>query len=108
MTGHDPGACVGTIEKGAGMLTSAPGRALGLMLAMVATLFLVPSPVAAQEAPEDVLVRVNGTVDLPTGEGVDVLVAVNSPTSISGSVRDTLVVVNETATVSGDIGGETF
>jgi hypothetical protein len=109
VTSHNPGARVETIEKGAGMFTSAPGRALGLILAVVALVQLLgPSSVAAQEDAEDVLVRVNGTVDLPTGEGVDVLVAVNSPTSISGSVRDTLVVVNETATISGDIGSEVF
>jgi len=91
------------------MRSTAPRRVLILILAAIAMAALfAPSPALAQETAEDVLVRVNGTVDLPAGDGVDVLVAVNSPTNISGSVRDTLVVVNETATISGDIGNEVF
>ncbi len=84
-------------------------RVVGLIAAAIAgAVFLTPAPVAAQEEAKDVLVRVNGTVDLPAGESVDVLVAVNSETQVAGSVRDTLVVVNETATVSGDVGNEVF
>jgi hypothetical protein len=85
------------------------GRTISsLLFAVVALVLFAPAPVAAQENAEDVLVRVNGTVDLPAGDALDVLVAVNSETRVAGSVRDTLVVVNETATISGDVPGEVF
>jgi hypothetical protein len=67
-------------------------------------LLLVPARVLAQEQRHDVYVRVNGTVDLPSGAGVDTLVAVNSPADVAGTVRDTLVIVNQTATLSGEVG----
>jgi hypothetical protein len=86
-----------------------PRRVVGFIaVAITGLVLLTPVPVAAQEEPKDVLVRVNGTVDLAAGDAVDVLVAVNSETDIAGTVRDTLVVVNETATISGDIGEEVF
>ena len=78
------------------------------LVAAVLVLFLVPARVLAQEPKEDVYVRVNGTVDLPAGESVGTLVAVNSPANVAGSVRDTLVVVNQDATVSGEIGRDVF
>ena len=67
------------------------GRTIStLLFAVVALVLFAPAPVAAQENAEDVLVRVNGTVDLPAGDALDVLVAVNSETRVAGSVRDTL------------------
>ena len=66
-------------------------------------LFLLPAPALAQEQRHDVYVRVNGAVDLPAGESVDTLVAVNSPAQVAGSVRDTLVIINQDATISGDV-----
>jgi hypothetical protein len=77
------------------------------LVALVATavaLLLAPSPALAQENPDDVYVRVNGTVDLAADESVDMLVAVDSEARVAGMVRDTLVIVNQTATVSGDVG----
>jgi hypothetical protein len=81
---------------------------LGAVLAVALALFLVPGRALAQETKHDVYVRVNGTVDLPAGEAVDVLVAVNSPANVAGTVRDTLVVVNQDATVSGEVGRDVF
>jgi hypothetical protein len=74
------------------------------LIAAALALLTAPMPVLAQEKTEDVYVRVNGTVDLAAGEGVDKLVAVNSEARVAGTVRDTLVIVNQTATVSGDVG----
>ena len=82
-------------------------RGLWILVALVATavaLLLAPDPALAQENPDDVYVRVNGTVDLAANESVDTLVAVDSEARVAGTVRDTLVIVNQTATVSGDIG----
>jgi hypothetical protein len=78
------------------------------LVAAVLVLFLVPARVLAQEPKEDVYVRVNGTVDLPAGESVGTLVAVNSPANVSGTVSDTLVIVNQDVTVSGEIGRDVF
>ena len=78
------------------------------LVAAALVLLLVPGRALAQETKEDVYVRVNGTVDLPAGEGVGTLVAVNSPAKVAGSVRDTLVIVNQSATVSGEIGRDVF
>src|SRR5215218_4513225 len=64
-------------------------------------LLLVPGRALAQENRDDVYVRVNGNVDLATGQSVDTLVAVDSETRVVGTVRDTFVIVNQTATVSG-------
>lgn len=75
-------------------------------VAIATVALLSPAPALAQEPPADVLVRVNGTVDLAAGDALDVLVAVNSPARIDGTVRETLVVVNETAILSGDVAGE--
>jgi cytoskeletal protein CcmA (bactofilin family) len=78
---------------------------LVLALAAVAlALLLAPGQALAQEQKEDVSVRVNGTVNLAADERVDILVAVDSPAQVAGTVRDTLVIVNGTATISGDIG----
>lgn len=82
-------------------------QALGIVVIAVAgAALLTPAPALAQDTPEDVLVRVNGTVDLAPGDAVDVLVAVNTPAQIDGTVRDTLVVANGSATVSGNVEGE--
>lgn len=78
------------------------------LVAATLALFLAPAHVLAQEQRHDVYVRVNGTVTLPAGEGVDTLVAVNSPADVAGTVRDTLVIVNQTATLSGEVGGDLF
>jgi hypothetical protein len=78
--------------------------ALVALVAAALALVLVPVGAQAQEKKDDVYVRVNGVVDLAAGESVDILVAVNSPAQVAGSVRDTLVIVNQTATVSGDVG----
>jgi hypothetical protein len=78
--------------------------ALVALVAAVLILLLTSVPALAQEQKDDVYVRVNGTVDLAAGESVDTLVAVNSGTRLTGTVRDTLVIVNQTATVSGDVG----
>ena len=88
------------------MDTTIVRRTLALVAAVASVVLLTPAPAFAQETPEDVLVRVNGTVALAAGDALDVLVAVNSPARIDGAVRDTLVVVNETATLSGDVEGE--
>ena len=80
--------------------------ALVALVAAVLALLLAPVPALAQEKRDDVYVRVNGTVDLASGENVDTLVAVNSDARVAGTVRDTLVIVNQTATVSGDVGRE--
>jgi hypothetical protein len=74
------------------------------LVAATLALLLVPGGAVAQEQRDDVYVRVNGTVDLPAGESVDTLVAVNSEAQVAGTVRDTLVIVNQTATLSGDVG----
>jgi hypothetical protein len=71
-------------------------------------LLMAPGQALAQEQKDDVSVRVNGTVDLAAGESVDILVAVNSPAQVEGTVRDTLVIVNQTATVSGEVGRDTI
>jgi hypothetical protein len=73
-------------------------------IAVALASLLAPVQVLAQEKTDDVYVRINGTVDLATGESVDKLVAINSETQVAGTVRDTLVIVNQTATVSGDVG----
>ena len=76
------------------------------LVASALALLLVSGRALAQENPDDVSVRVNGTVDLAAGESVDTLVAVTSEARVAGTVRDTLVIVNQTATVSGDVGRE--
>jgi cytoskeletal protein CcmA (bactofilin family) len=81
-----------------------PRLNLVALVAAVLALLLVPIPALAQEKTDDVYVRVNGTVDLASGESVDTLVAVNSEARVAGTVRDTLVIVNQTATVTGDVG----
>jgi hypothetical protein len=73
-------------------------------IAVALASLLAPVQVLAQEKTDDVYVRINGTVDLATGESVDKLVAINSETQVAGTVRDTLVIVNQTTTVSGDVG----
>ena len=65
--------------------------ALVALAAAVLALLLAPVPALAQEKRDDVYVRVNGTVDLASGESVDTLVAVNSEARVVGTVRDTLV-----------------
>jgi hypothetical protein len=82
--------------------------ALIALVAAALALLLAPVPALAQEKKDDVYVRVNGTVDLASGESVDTLVAVNSEAQVAGKVRDTLVIVNQTATVSGDVGRDTI
>ena len=82
-------------------------RALALLAAtLFAAALPAPAPTLAQETAEDVLIRVNGAVNLAAGDAVDVLVAVNSPARIEGTVRDTLVVANESAVLSGNVEGE--
>jgi hypothetical protein len=76
------------------------------LVAAALVLLLAPLRALAQENRDDVYVRVNGTVDLATGESVDTLVAVNSDAQVAGTVRDTLVIVNQTATVTGEVGGD--
>jgi hypothetical protein len=78
------------------------------LVAAALVLLLAPGRVLAQDNSDDVYVRVNGTVDLPAGESVDVLVAVKSEARVAGTVRNTLVIVNQTATVSGDVGRDAF
>lgn len=82
--------------------------ALIAFLTAALALLLAPGLALAQENKDDVLVRVNGTVDLAAGESVDVLVAVNSPAQVAGTVRDTLVIVNQDATLSGEVGRDVF
>lgn len=85
------------------------GACTGIALVAAAlALLLAPGRALAQEQMEDVAVRVNGAVNLAAGESVDILVAVNSPAQVAGTVRDTLVIVNETATVSGEVGRDVF
>ena len=76
------------------------------LVAATLALLLAPGPALAQENRDDVYVRVNGNVDLATGQSVDTLVTVNSDAQVAGTVRKTLVIVNQTATVSGDVGGD--
>jgi hypothetical protein len=80
--------------------------ALVALVAAALALLLAPVQALAQEKMDDVYVRVNGMVDLATGEDVDTLVAVNSEARVAGTVHGTLVTVNQTATVSGDVGRE--
>lgn len=89
------------------MIPQGVGTRVALVVAVLA-LLLAPGRALAQEQMEDVLVRVHGTVDLAAGESVDILVAVNSPAEVAGTVRDTLVIVNETATLSGEVGRDVF
>jgi hypothetical protein len=85
-----------------------PRAFVALVALVTATLALLLFPVRAlaQEPMDDVYVRVNGTVDFPAGEAVDVLVAVDSAAQVAGTVRKTLVIVNQTATLSGEVGGD--
>jgi hypothetical protein len=87
-----------------------PSHLILIALFVALPLLLMPARTLAQEPGhrDDVYVRVNGTVDLPAGESVDTLVAVNSPAEVAGTVRDTLVVVNQTATLSGEVGRDVF
>jgi hypothetical protein len=85
------------------------GQSVTITSVLVAlVMVLTTTPAAAQEPGEDVLVRVNGTVDFAAGENVDTLVAVNSPAEVAGTVRDTLVIVNQSGTVSGEVGRDVF
>ncbi len=79
---------------------------IAVVFAAALALLLTPDTALAQEQEHDVYVRVNGTVDLPAGESVDVLVAVNSEAQVAGTVRETLVIAEQTATLSGEVGGD--
>jgi len=77
-----------------------------LLMMAVAAVFLLDlgAPVAlAAEAPSNsggVFVSVNGAVDIPAGEHLDALVAINGDARISGQVG-TIVVIRGAATLSG-------
>lgn len=85
-------------------MSSRGAIALVVLVATTLALFLTPGRALAQETTDDVSIRFNGEVDLAAGESVDILVAVDSPAQVAGTVRDTMVIVNQSATVSGEVG----
>jgi hypothetical protein len=76
------------------------------LVAVAMALLLAPGQALAQDQMDDVYVRFSGTVDLAAGEQVDILVAMDSPAQVAGTVRDTLVIAGGNAAVSGEVGGD--
>ncbi|HEX7101587.1 MAG TPA: polymer-forming cytoskeletal protein [Nitrolancea sp.] len=72
------------------------------------TLALVPAVALAADSTneDDVLVRVNGPVNLGPNEHVGTLVVVGDNASIAGSVTNVFVLVDGDATISGTVDGD--
>jgi hypothetical protein len=82
---------------------------------LVLTLFLLvllPSSALAQQetggsAPEDdVLIRINGPLELAAGESAGTVVAISEDATIAGNVMEALVVIDGSATLSGTVNGD--
>ena len=82
-------------------------RLLPVVVALLLTLGFAPS-VSAQQGPPagDVLVRVNGDLDIAATETVENAVGFNSRVTVDGTVLDRLTVIGGSATVNGAVGGE--
>lgn len=69
---------------------------------------LLPGVTLAQGTADqgDLLLRVNGPLDLPAGQEAGTVVVVNHDATIAGTVHDALVMVNNTAVVTGRVDGD--
>ncbi len=79
-----------------------------LVLLNILLLALVPAVALAADngQSDDVLVRVNGPVNLGANERVGTLLVVSDNASIAGTVSDAFVIVDGDATISGQVNGD--
>jgi len=79
-----------------------------LFLLSILALALVPAFALAADnnSQDDVLVRVNGPVNLGQNERVGTLVVVSDNASVAGTVTNTFVIVDGDATISGTVNGD--
>ncbi|MEZ4523821.1 MAG: polymer-forming cytoskeletal protein [Thermomicrobiales bacterium] len=80
-----------------------------LFVFVVLLLALAPASVAAQDAGEsgdDVLIRINGPIDVAAGETVDNVIVISDNVTVDGNVTESLVVVDGNATVAGTVDGD--
>ena len=83
------------------------GRVLVVLLIGSIVAFM-PLNVAAQDAGEDddLLLRVNGNLDLPSGQSTNSLVVINGDTAVGGTVDDFLLVIKGTGSINGRVAGD--
>jgi hypothetical protein len=83
------------------------GHVLVVLLVGLIVAFM-PLDAAAQDNAndDDLLLRVNGDVDLPAGESVNSLIVGNGDATIAGTVDDFLLVIKGTGSVTGRVDGD--
>ena len=81
-----------------------------LVLLVLAALVLWPAVAFAQDTnvneDDDVLIRINGPVNVAADQTHDVLIVISNDTIVDGTITDTLVVIDGTATINGRVDGE--
>lgn len=79
------------------------------LLLMVAILSLWPISVLAQDvditSSDDILIRINGAVNVPAGQTIDSVGGISNDVTIDGTVNDALVVIHGNAQVNGAVNG---
>jgi hypothetical protein len=76
-----------------------------MLLVLAVAIGLMPAAVFAQEADDevdDVLIRINGPIQVPAGEAAEGVVVISDDALIEGTV-DYLVVINGDATITGTV-----
>lgn len=83
------------------------GRVLVVLLIGSIVAFM-PLDAAAQDADDDddLLLRVNGDLDLPPGQSTNSLVVINGDTAVGGTVDDFLLVIKGTGSINGRVAGD--
>jgi hypothetical protein len=80
------------------------------MLLVLAAILFWPAAALAQNVDpdenDDVLIRINGPVNVAADQTLDTLIVISNDTTIDGVINDTLVVVDGTTTINGRVDGE--
>jgi cytoskeletal protein CcmA (bactofilin family) len=83
-----------------------------LLVVLSVLLFaLAPTSALAQQERErggsdDILLRINGPIELGTGDSAGTVISVSDDARIAGTIEDGLVVIDGTATITGTIDGD--
>jgi len=81
-----------------------------LALLVLTALLLWPVAAYAQDVDidedDDVLIRINGPVNVAADQTYDVIIGISNETTVDGVINEALVVINGTATINGRVDGD--
>lgn len=83
-----------------------PRSRLLIIIALFAALLPVSAAAQSLDESDDILIRINGPIEVPADQTIDAVVAISDSATVAGVVREAVVVIDGDVTITGRVEGE--